>query len=375
MSGFTWRSVLLWCGLFAIGSLALIYQAKGNYLLVLGPDDSDAVDLFHRTQEQGFFEQGKNPHDYMTGSQPPWGYPVGWLLTWPKWPAVRIYFAVINIVAQAVIAAWVWRFSQLARLEKACLILSLLAFGGSCTATEVGQISIVVTALLVGALWCDTAGKSSGCGLLVALSLVKPTISLPFVAAILMTRRWIALQVLVVYCAAATTFCWVVTQTTPWHMLRQLAEKAADYIDHGTIGLVDVLKACGIPPAQITLLTPLLVVLPSLLCMLLCRKSLLISFAIAAVGGRLWTYHKSYDDIMLLFLLFPLGWLACRRRSISPALILFLLIGILAWLPGRWLALREVQLLQLVAWPFALGYILTKRNEFQNCKRSELLPA
>ena len=46
----------------------------------------------------------------------------------------------------------------------------MFAFGGSCTATEVGQVSIIVTALLAGALLCDRHNRPWLCGLLVALT-------------------------------------------------------------------------------------------------------------------------------------------------------------------------------------------------------------
>ena len=81
-------------------------------------------------------------------------------------------------------------------------------------------------------------------------------------------------------------------------------------------------------------------------------------FAIATVWARLWTYHKSYDDVMLVFVMIPLGVLAFARPSSRRAMAAFAAMGVLAWIPGRVLGTPEVQVLQLMVWPLALAVLI-----------------
>lgn len=345
--------------LVAAGGLALlgvVYQAKGNLDLIWGTERGSAVDLYNRDVEQALFAEGKNPFDHKTGSQPPWGYPTGVLFTWPPWPAVRAYFAVVNLAALAVVVWWAGRAVPRERPEVRWLLMAAVsAFGGSCTATEVGQVGIVVTALLILALWSDERGHEWAAGLFVALALIKPTIAGPFAIALLLTGRVQASVVAAAYGAVASGIAWLVTGVAPWTMLSQMVAAAGTYVNDGTFGLVEVLGPLGVPSRLVNPMAALLVTVPGVAAMLMARRSLPLAFAVAALWGRLWTYHKSYDDIMLVFVMVPLGVLAFRQSRMSLAgLAGFAAMGLLAWIPGRVLVLEPVQMAQLLVWPLAL---------------------
>lgn len=341
--------------------LALVYQAKGTHELVAGTAPGAAVDLFNRDEEQALFVAGQNPFDHDTGSQPPWGYPAGVLFTWPPWPAVRVYFAVVNLVALGVVMIWAAGVGRgLPPEARWVLAGAVAAFGGACTATEIGQIGIVVAALLAASLWSDRRGAHVWTGLLMAVALIKPTIAAPFAVALLIAGRYRASLVAATYGVGASLVTWAITGAPPWRMLGQLARRAGGYALDGTIGPPDALAALGVAPAWINPMAVALVSLPGLLLMWRVRGSLAVCYAVAAVWGRLWTYHKSYDDIMLVFLMVPLGVAALRTPASRPALAACVVVGLLAWLPGRWLALDAVQIAQLAAWPVALG-VLTQR--------------
>ncbi len=294
----------------------------------------------------------------MTGSQPPWAYQFGLVLTWPEWPAVRAYFAVVNMIALAFLMWWAYHLPRDATREARLLLMSAVgAFGGSCTATEVGQISIIVTALLAGALWSDRTGRAYLCGILVALAMIKPTISAPFAVALLVTARYRAAFAAAAYGLAASAMTWMVTGVSPLRMLQQMAAASTTFISHGTLGLVDIASLLGASPAAIVVL-PLLIAVPGVALMAMVRPSLPMAFAVASIWGRLWTYHKSYDDLMLVFVLVPLGMWALARQPSRAALAAFVAMGALAWIPGRVLSLVEVQVLQLVVWPIALAVVV-----------------
>ncbi|MEZ5293970.1 MAG: glycosyltransferase family 87 protein [Vicinamibacterales bacterium] len=339
--------------------LTLVYQSKGNHDLVWGTDPGSAVDLFNRDHEQALFTGGQNPFDVSTGSQPPWGYPTGVLLTWPPWPAVRAYFALLNLGALLFLMWWAYREARGLPPDARWLVAgAVAAFGGSVTATEVGQVGIVVTALLAGALWCDERTHPLWTGALVAFALIKPTVSAPFAIALLVSGRYRASAVAAGYGVAASAATWAITGATPWRMLGQLARAAGGYASEGTFGLVEILGPLGVPDALLNPAAAVVVTVPGLILMWTVRPSLPATFAVAAVWGRLWTYHKSYDDVMLAFVLVPLAIAALRARAVGPALAAFAAMGLLAWVPGRVLAFEPVQIAQLVVWPCALAVVL-----------------
>jgi Glycosyltransferase family 87 len=353
-------SPLVRLGAAGLVVLALAYQAKGTLDLVWGTGTGSAVDLRSRHDEQALFAAGENPFEHGIGSQPPWGYPTGILLTWPPWPTVRAYFAVVNLAALLYVMWWAsWTAKGLRSEDRWLLMGAAAAFGGSCTATEVGQIGIVVAALLGGSLWCDARGHTVWAGLLVALALIKPTIAAPFAIALLVTGRSRASLAAAAFGVVASLVTWAHTGAPPWRMLEQLAQAAGGYANAGTIGLVDTLAMLGAPPLLLNPAAAVLVSVPGLLLMWAVRPSLPLAFAVAAAWGRMWTYHKSYDDVMLVFLLVPLGVAVLGGRGGLATLGVFGLMGGLAWLPGRLLDLSAVQVAQVVIWPTALGVLLS----------------
>jgi len=136
-----------------------------------------------------------------------------------------------------------------------------------------------------------------------------------------------------------------------------MAHTAAGFIHDGTLGLVDVAAALGAPPEMVVWL-PLLIALPGLAMMAKVRPSLPMAFAVAALWARLWTYHKSYDDVMLAFVMIPLGVLAVSPTPSRRAIAMFFAMGALAWIPGRALGFPEIQALQLMVWPLALVVLM-----------------
>ena len=85
-------------------------------------------------------------------------------------------------------------------------------------------------------------------------------------------------------------------------------------------------------------------------------RSLGPAFAVAAVAGRLWTYHKNYDNVMLAFLLVPLAVFAIQRRAALVAVAGFLAMGLTLWIPARFAEGTVFQIGQVVVW--LLGLVL-----------------
>ena len=176
------------------------------------------------------------------------------------------------------------------------------------------------------------------------MATLKPQISALFALSFLVRRQWRALAAATAYVVLASLFTWVMTKTNPIEMLEQMYALAQGWIDHpnpwikeqhpiGVSSFSSVLldlhfdRKVATPLAAITGL-----LLAGVLMWLWRNSSTLTLFAIAATIGRLWSYHLPYDDVMLIFLIVPLGKLVMTHRSIGTVLA-FCLVGLSLWTP------------------------------------------
>jgi hypothetical protein len=379
--------------------LGLSYHVKGHYLLVYGEHRSDAIDLRQKWTEQQYFLQRQNPFDVWIRygpltktrtepfhhptrndtidprlglrdpAHPPFGFVSALPFFWPDWPAVRLWWSALNLVATLVILAYAFHIGSRYGPEVGFLFAAaVLAIGGAATTLEVGQYGLVVMAFLAGAAWAgerETTGRQILMGLLIGIALVKITITVPFVAALMVGavavhRRWIAFATMIVYCLIGSLIAWVVVSTNPLEMLIQLKAMGAYLAEGGTLGIAHGLASLGFSPDAINLISMTVVMIPALAIMWMLRaRPLLELFAIAAVAGRLWTYHRSYDDVMLIFLilaalriLFELGW------KNLPALGVAALVIVSVCAPGRVLGIPAFQLAQIFIWVIGAAWLL-----------------
>jgi hypothetical protein len=391
-----WLTLLAAVVLLLIG---LSYHVKGQYLLVYGEHRSDAIDLRQKWTEQQYFLQRQNPFDVWIRygplaktrtepfrhatrndtidprlglrdpAHPPFGFVSALPFFWPDWPAVRVWWAALNVLATLVILAYAFHIGARYGPEVGLLFAAaVLAIGGAATTLEVGQYGLVVMAFLAGAAWAgerDTTGRQILMGLLVGIALVKITISIPFVVALVVSalvvrRRWIAVATMCTYCLIGSLIAWAVVSTNPLEMLMQLKAMGAYLAEGGTLGIAHGLASLGLSPDRINLISAAIVMIPAVAIMWMLRdRPLLELFAIAAVAGRLWTYHRSYDDVMLIFLilaalriLFELGW------KHLPALAVAALVIASVFVPGRVLGVPAFQLVQIFVWVIGAVWLL-----------------
>jgi hypothetical protein len=377
----------LWLASGVLGLLALAYIAKGNWSLLLGQERSDGVDLKLRWTEQRYFLRGQNPYDVWAANDPrgrdagpertradrpdqvalelggpepahpPWGYISGLAFFWPEWPWTRLYYAALNFIGLLILAAYAFHVAAESKpLAGVLLATATLAIGGTCTALEVGQYGVLAVSLLAAALWLDEAGWPVSSGLLVGVALFKPTIAGPFFLALLARGRWRAATATLAYCGMGSLIAWAVTGTGPLEMLRQMAVMGGSIADLGTLGPIHALLAAGLDGRSATLAAVTLLVVPGLMALYAWpNRSLPAAFAVAAVVGRLWTYHKGYDNIMLVFLLVPLGDLALRQGG--TAWLTFGTVGLSLWLPQRLCEAPFVQIMQDIVWLAGLAFL------------------
>lgn len=360
-----WMSALV----LALSVLAVLYLGEGFYRALFGVMPQD---LARRWLEGAYAVRHINAMDVYAGlhavepdlgpahagGYPPWSTALGLLIAPPiqkEW--LRVYFAVLNAVALWFTARYAARYASgtpAARL----FVVSCLAISANAVVLRHGQYGIIVNALLAGMLGALAAGNGPRGGLWLALAALKPQTSAPFALLWLRRRGVSALGVAALVGALGTLlFClWV--GTAPGRVFSQVFGQAANW-DGGDAGPLRILLTLGVPRGiAIPVLAVGCVGAAAVLLFRFRGADPTIQAAIVCVSARLWTYHRRYDDMMLLFLLLPLG-VAAGERPGRFAWGPFLAVGITLWLP-----LREVDhgplliFVKVATWVSALGWLL-----------------
>ncbi len=269
---------------------------------------------------------------------PPWAYFTAIALMWPSgWQAARAWYAGVNVLAIAVMGTFAYRVGRCGGKETACLFAAAtLAMGSICGTLVVGQFGPIVAAALIAALWLDEGGHPVLAGIAVGVGLFKPTLSVPFLIPFLVKRRWTVLAAAGIYIALGSCFVWWRSGVNPLVMLHNMQE--APIRDWKFTGSHDLLSLMGLmgwdKRIAINMTAVTVMALAFGLLVYWRNASMLYLFAIAAMAARLWTYHRYYDDTILVFLLAAVGEAAIRGRS-RVGTVTFAVLGASLWLPQR----------------------------------------
>jgi hypothetical protein len=384
---------VLWAAAAVLLAGAVAYHAKG-FTLLFGDRGGD--DFHQRWIELRYVAKGQNPYDVYyhvfnrgakpwsdardarldpaighpdDGGYPPWAFASGWLFLWPSWPAALWYYAFLSLAAVAVVGCWATTLTPtgMGRVGQAFLFAGAVAVSACGTTLQVGQYGTIVAALIAASLWLLTArrGRLTDvlAGVLLGVAMLKPTIAGPFFLVFLVTRRWVAAAACVFYVAAAAAVVWSLTATSPVEMCLQMLASASDYVGDSQ-GLVAPLLRLGVAPRLVTPLLAAGVLLPAVaLLWAFRRRGPAVLFAVAAVAARFWSYHKGYDDMMMVFLLAPLlaAWL--RRPADVIAAAGALLVGASLWMPAGLTHTTPLLIAQLLCWPLGLCVLLFRCRE------------
>lgn len=366
----------------ALGLLAVAYHGRGALSLIGGMGRSDAVDLRQKWVEHRYFARRQNPFDvwlqhgpFRWGAKageslakrgptpldaslgiadpanPPWSYVPGFLFFWPRWPVVRLYFALCNLVASGILARWAYGSLKAFSTSTAVLAgLAVLSVGAVATVLAVGQYSWILTACLAVVLASDARNMPALSGLALFMALGKPTMSAPFVLAILRARRLRCLATFVGLCAASSAVTWLWIGVDPVELLKQLSLVGQYLAPAGSLSATRVLARSGWD-SQGALLVPMAVLGAAFTLAIASTspRSLLALFGLCSVASRLWTYHYSHDDVVIVFLLIALAAQSLRRPSpLRFAVCILVWVSLAA--PGRLVKLEIFQITQYAVW-------------------------
>lgn len=375
--------------------LGLLYLANGVTTLVASGFDGD---LTLRWREQRYILRGIDPYDVsgrtfpalqspasaaraerqrldqepkiIPSGYPPWAFLTGFLFVYPgDFRVTQWSYCALNLAVLAVTLAWIHRrATPFGRPEAALVTAALFAMFGHASTLRLGQYGILMNAALLLALAGEESGRWFRSGLGFTLAATKPNVSLLFFPLLLVRRRWLPLLTTAIYCGAASVVVWMLIDVDPLELTRQMLAQSSVTTD-GDVGLLGIGVPLGVP---YRILAPALgltgVALALALSWWLRAAPPLATFACASVLGRVFFYHRQYDNVMLLMLLLGLGIIALRNRRTS-SWILFGIVGLTLWAPlhlvdytlpvrllliGTWLAslipiVRHANLLSLQA--------------------------
>lgn len=370
----------------ALALLAAGYLGNGIRELTTGADA--AHDLWIRWAGQRYVALRRNPYDVQARiwaeqrgvppppsardtraidgvgaagvvGDPPWAFLSGMILFAPAWPAARWYFALLNLIALCVIGRYAWQAGRAFGRPAACLLAaSTLALGSHSTALGVGQVGPIAVALLCLSAAALQQNQGWRAGFIGAIAALKPSIAGPFLLAVVVKAGGRSLCAITGYLVGASCVVWWLTSTDPGEMLQQMLW-GADLLAEVGYGLHRVVPAERGPGGTFGLAA---LVSGLVVAWMLWRRDtpVAIHFAVAAVAARLWTYHRAYDNLMLLFLLVPLGVIALEREQWRWWTV-FLAVGSTLWLPTRACALVPIQVAQHAVWIGGLAALLMAR--------------
>lgn len=348
--------------LLLLGCVTLLgaaYLANGFYRLVAAPEG--AGDLERRHSEVAAILRGENPYaifleqmaltaqrkpgmvpyDHTSvPAYPPWALPILVVTAGAPAPLHRLLFALGNAGALVLLA---FTLARMARRELAlesrwvllgCFLISTIGM-----TLGMGQYGILVILAVLLAAEADFQRRPGRAGLLLALSLVKPNISLPLLLVFVVKKRFHILAVTAVTVSLLSLLgCWLIG-TSPLAAFRDwlvLAQGLAREGDSPTRWLGSFL------PHGNTIASLLVTVLAAGALWRQRTRGFLVLIALASFFGRVWTYHRYYDNMMLLPLMAVLGYLLAENPRVNKHIIVYSLLALTLWpSPRVWQAIVD----------------------------------
>ena len=309
-------------------------------------------------------------HARPVGDYPPWAYAWGYAFHWPRHRVgAALWYALAQGLALFGLCTWAWRTGGRVagvpppwRMPLALgFMVAVLPMTAISRTLRWGNYGLIVVALLAAAHLALARRRTLTAGLLVAVSLIKPTLSLPFLLPLATFRRAAGLAVALLATAAAAIVAASWAGTEPLGMLRRSLEHVVPVAHQGT-GLVAAGHAAGFDNAM------LLQILGVGICATAWwivwhrrHDDPLVSFAACGVAARFFTYHRLYDDVLLVFLAVALLRLAARSRRWLDACIAAAVILSL-WTPTSVHTGTLVPALAGGLWILALGWLLWRER-------------
>jgi hypothetical protein len=324
--GVTWRSQLaaaLLCGaLLWLGVGALQFGLRA---LLRGPSPDapiNAVDLQHRFDETRLWFDGQSAYALKPESAvyPPAAYPLLWLAVgWGDFRVVRIGWAVLSLFGLAMLMLGMSRAAAPLRVWRWPLALLPIALVATQICLGLGQLTLML-------LPRRTPLQQAVLIALLVVALIKPSIGLPFAALCLLHMSWRERVALVSAYVVLTLFAAQFQAVALLTLIGQWQRNTAAVIGSNDFGYANLNWALTKDGLAGWNAIASLGVLGAYGVWAWLRRdlSLLPALAICALIARLWAYHSSYDDLLVMPAVLALCLARPRRVARSLALAIAL---------------------------------------------------
>ena len=371
-----------------LASLAAHHLGKGLYYLAAEEPPSALADLMNRRTENAYFLDRVSPlSQYLifdleshqaasaassaigvhgpvyAGGLPPWTYPLQLAAYIPSPLRLgRFYLAGLDIVALGALAwlgFWVVRSCGGGTAVGWTAALSVLAIGASNNTMTQGQNSLLINAALALSLVKSRSDRrivlAIAAGAALAFAMTKPSSSVLFLLPAVLQRRSLALGTCALVLAAATAFgaWWLVI---PAHVqFAQFDRASLAVVGDGANVVLNWLSQGLSAKAARNVLGILGAGLALAAAWRLHRRDPLALFGVLAVVSRLFTYHRAYDDVLIVFLLIAFGARAFGIGHTTWWKAGWVVCGLTLWLPYTLYVPAWAQSVQIVCWMLLAG--------------------
>ncbi len=322
---------------------ALLFRLPYEFhRLLFSSSELAAIDLRQRYDEVQAWFAGENVYSILNSAVYP---PASYLMMWPfmgfsSWQLVKWIWAISSIIFLAVIIKFLLKENSINRpREKILWSLFILAHYATGINIGNGQFTIHVMAAILGIVAFLKSGQSGWrnawlAGILASFSLVKPTVALPFMWLVLLVPRNI-------YPALATAFTYTLLalvassfqsygvfqlhrdwlslgiEGAAWSSNSSNFSNSNSFLG-GDVGYGDVhtlLSIFGMSDWAFFISLGLLALL-GIWIYFYRRCHIWVLLGITAVFSRIWTYHRVYDDMLIIFAIFAV--IAAIKLELNP---------------------------------------------------------
>jgi hypothetical protein len=318
------RGKLLKLGAILLALEASIYLAYEFWRLLLEQGHMGAVDLHLRVQEtHAWFDGARVYGRLLAAVYPPATYAILWPFTgWLHFDAVRWLWGAVTVASLAWLAVLLIRGSAAQRkLERALIVLMLVAVYPTGQTIGNGQLLTLVLPALLTALVLLQRPQSGVlvdvvAAALLVLALVKPTGAVPFLLLACFLPRGIRVVALACAGYAGLTLLAATQQSVGFTTLvRQWLDVSRDLAAYHAPAFYANVDAWLGELGLKSLIAPVAAAILALFALWLWRHrsvDLWLLIGVTALVARFWSYHQSYDDMLILLALVALFRIAKR---------------------------------------------------------------
>ena len=333
-----------------MATAALLKLGMEFHRLVWESGPTGGVDLKHLHRWVAGWFSGQPDYQQSNAAQyPPATYIMLWpLIGWISFSSARWFWAVTSLGALAVIISLAVRISGArTRPEQTFVALLLLSINGTGVAIGSGQLILhLLPALLGSVLILERKPETWGADLVAAglltWAMIKPSVAAPLLLAVLLScGRWRpALLLLLMYAGLTLAAAAFQTQDLLGLLKSCLAKASAATTQFpATRNVHALLVAVGLEKWMILSSSVIFVALGTWLYRYRAADRWVL-IGVAGLVARMWTYHRSYDDVLILLPELALCRIAMEssspgRRGLAEKLLVLCALAMLC--PARFL--------------------------------------